>query len=174
MLSGPPTMTFDPATDTITYTPTESEVGTNPTATFQATNLAGSVTMPISFDVLERPDLSLVGGTSIYDGQMHGVTAKAYLTNGATMIQGNYSINYTSTDNPIISSMAPLAKRVLTSRPSRSPTPDPNYQNYGNVTATVPVIIEVAAPRRSSSTPGRSATPASRKRPRRRHTASTA
>ncbi len=146
MLSGPPTMTFDPATDTITYTPTESEVGTNPTATFQATNLAGSVTMPISFDVLERPDLSLVGGTSIYDGQMHGVTAKAYLTDGATMIQGNYSINYTSTDNPIISSTAPFSQAGSYIATVTFTNSDPNYQNYGNVTATVPVIIEKAAP----------------------------
>ena len=88
MLSGPPTMSFDPATDTITYSPTESEVGTA-TATFQATNFVGTATTTLTFQVKEHPILVVTGGTfnfgpfdPSFGPSQHPATAAAYATDG--------------------------------------------------------------------------------------------
>ncbi len=149
MLSGSPTMSFDPTTDTITYSPTESEVGTA-TATFQATNFAGSATTVLTFNVLEHPIIVVNGGTfnfgpfdPSFGPSQHPASAAAYATDGVTKLNGVITIAYTAVPPAIQPYQAApygvgtyLVTATFTSGDSR----------YGNATATTTIVINPIAP----------------------------
>jgi len=142
MTNGPPTMTFNPATNVITYSPADSEAG-YVTATFQATNVAGSVTTNLTFHVLAHPILSIIGGSFTFDGQTHSATAVAYARDGVTPLPGTITFTYSPVQYPTAQSTAPYAEAGQYVATATFVSGDPNY---GGATGTASLVINPAAP----------------------------
>jgi autotransporter-associated beta strand protein len=145
MLSGPPTMSINPSTGVITYTPAASEYGLGPvTATFQAVNSTGTATASFTFNIIARPTLVVSGGTFTFDGNTHAATAVAYGVDGVTPVPGAYYFTYSPVQYPTAQSTAPYAevgKYIVTATFYSS---DPNY---GGATSTgTPLDIVPATP----------------------------
>jgi hypothetical protein len=137
MLSGPSTMSIDPTTGVITYSPSISDFG-DYTATFTATNLLNSVTVSYTFHVLGIPTVVVLGGGSFpFDGNTHGATAVAYGSDPNTPLNGTFSFRY----NGI--STAPYAEAGTWSVFAAFTSNDPNY---GGATGTSTIVITPIAP----------------------------
>jgi autotransporter-associated beta strand protein len=142
LVGGPATMSIDPATGKITYAPTESEVG-YVTATFQATNIAGSVSVPITFHVLAHPILVVTGGTFTFDGQTHSAAAVAYARDGVTPLSGTVAFTYSPVLYPTAQSTAPYAESGSYIATATFTSSD---ANYGGATGTASINIVPANP----------------------------
>ncbi len=136
MLSGPSTMSINPSTGVITYSPTSAEVGYT-SATFQATNSQGSAKITTQFHVLAVPTVVVTGGYFTYDGNTHGATAVAYGSDGVTPIAGTFSILYNG------GSTAPYAMAGTWPVSVQFTSSDPNY---GNASGSGVVVITPATP----------------------------
>lgn len=97
--SGPPTVSVDPNTGVVTYTPGLSEVGTV-TAAFKIFNALGSVTQSVQFNVAAphpnqiKPTLALAGTSLSYTGLRQGVSATAVGADGVTPVAGSFTFAY--------------------------------------------------------------------------------
>jgi autotransporter-associated beta strand protein len=142
VISGPATMSIDPATGMISYTPAASEVG-NVVATFKATNSTGSATATFSFTVIARPTLVVTGGTFTFDGSVHPATAVAYASDGVTPVPGYYSFTYSPVQYPTAVSTAPYAESGSYIVHATFTSSDPNY---GEATGASTITISPATP----------------------------
>ncbi len=138
MDSGPSTMSLDPATGVVTYTPTADEAGYQ-TATFTATNSLGSSTATFTFHVLAQPTIVVTGGTFTYDGNTHGATAVAYGSDGVTPISGTFHILYAPAAYPSALGTAPYAGLGNYIVQATFTSSDPNYGG-GSGTATIQIV----------------------------------
>jgi hypothetical protein len=142
MTSGPATMSVDPITGVISYTPAPSDMGTV-YATFVATNSVGSATITIPFVVQGLPTLQVTGGTFDFDGNTHSATAIAYQNDGVTPVAGTFTFTYAPIQYPNALSTAPYAEPgtyiVYASFVSSDPT-------YSSASGTGTLIIRPAVP----------------------------
>jgi hypothetical protein len=143
VLSGPSTVSIDPNSGVVTYTPGPSEVGPV-SITLEASNSLGAVTQTIPFNVvaadptLATPTLSVTGTAATYNGQYQQVSATAFGTDGVTPVSGTYEIAY----NGSASNYPPYKAgtyQVLVTFTSSDPT-------YGNATVLTNLTINPAAP----------------------------
>jgi autotransporter-associated beta strand protein len=139
MLSGPSTMSIDPVTGVITYMPADSEAG-NVTATFQATNLAGSTTTTLTFDVLAHPILVVTGGTFTFDGSIHPATAVAYARDGVTELNGTINFTYSPVQYPTAQSTSPYAEVGNYIVTATFISNDPNYGGASSTGTTLDIV----------------------------------
>ena len=142
VLSGPPTVSIDPHSGVVTYTPATSEAGPV-SITFEASNPLGAVTQTIQFNVttqnpnLATPTLRLYSTSSVYNGQYQQVSATAVGTDGVTPVAGSYTVAYNGGKGG-----APLkvgTYQVLVTFTSADP-------NYGNATLLTNFTITPATP----------------------------
>lgn len=97
--SGPPTVSVDPKSGVVTYTPGLSEVGTVNVA-FKISNTLGSVTQSVQFNVVApnpnqvKPALALTGTDLTYTGLRQGVSATAVGADGTTPVAGTFAFAY--------------------------------------------------------------------------------
>ncbi|MEI8196634.1 MAG: kelch repeat-containing protein, partial [Phycisphaerae bacterium] len=138
LVSGPTTMSVNPTTGVVTYSPLASEAGFV-SATFKATNSVGSSTATFQFHVLAQPLIVVTGGTFTFDGNTHAASAIAYATDGITPLAGTFTFQYAPAAYPNSWSTAPyaepgnyLVKAIFTSS-------DPNYGN-GTGTSTLTIV----------------------------------
>jgi hypothetical protein len=141
VVSSPSTLSIDPNSGVVTYTPAASDVGTV-NATLEASNALGAVTQTIQFNVaanpnLTTPTLQLSGTTATYNGQYQHVTATAVGTDGVTPIAGTfeYAYNGRATTPPLRAGTYP----VLVTFTSADP-------NYGNATVLTSITVNQATP----------------------------
>ena len=145
VLSGPKTVSIDPKTGVVLYTPAAGEVGTV-AVTFKASDPLGSITQTIQFNVaapntkLATPTLKLNATSSTYSGTYQQVSATAFGTDGVTRINGTYAIAYNGlTGSPIGAG----TYRVLVTFTSYDP-------KYANATLLGNFTIAKASPTFSS------------------------
>jgi hypothetical protein len=105
VVSGPSTVSINSTTGVVTYTPAASEVGTV-NITFQAANALGSITQTIQFTVaaypsLARPTIKIASTTTVYNGQVQGVSASVVGTDGITPVSGTLSAQYNGPAPPV-------------------------------------------------------------------------
>jgi autotransporter-associated beta strand protein len=148
IVSGPPTMSIDPVTGIVTYTPAASDVGavkpTAITAVFQATNgLGPALTASFTYNVIARPTVVVSGGTFIFDGTTHSATAVAYAADGVTPIAGTFSFQYAPIQYPTSFSSAPYAEPGTYTAEAIFTSSDPGY---GGATGFGTVVISPATP----------------------------
>jgi hypothetical protein len=99
VVSGPSTVSVDPKTGVVTYTPAASEVGPV-NITFQAANVAGTATQTVPFNVTAptstpaTPTITVSGGSFVYDGTTHAASATAVGVDGVTPISGSFTFTY--------------------------------------------------------------------------------
>jgi hypothetical protein len=120
VINAPPTMTLDPITGIVTYTPAASEQGLV-TVTFQATNSVGTSTLPFSFQVQGPP--AVVGRYVFYNNSSYdGLDPAAAPTDDAAIATDKTALrpgqtatfaNYTSYDKGINGLMIDLANKPL-------------------------------------------------------------
>jgi len=97
--SGPATVSIDPASGVVTYTPALSEVG-SVAITFKISNTLGSVAQSVQFNVTApnpnpaKPTLTLSGTALTYNGQSQSVSATAVGADGMTPVAGTFTVAY--------------------------------------------------------------------------------
>ncbi|MGA2497249.1 MAG: dockerin type I domain-containing protein, partial [Tepidisphaeraceae bacterium] len=146
MVSGPATMSVNPSTGVVTYTPGADEIG-YATATFTATNSVASSTATFTFHILARPAVVVTGGTFAYDGNTHPASAVAYGSDGLTPINGTFNILYAPAAYPSALSTAPYAEPGTYIVQATFTSSDPNYGGAaGTGTVTIaPATMTFAA-----------------------------
>jgi hypothetical protein len=106
LVSGPSTMSVDPVTGIVSYTPGPSDLGTI-TATVQGTNSVGSATEVITYNVVANPNapvLTLPANQTVAATSAAGATDAAAFTATATDPGGlTTTITYAVGKNPISS-----------------------------------------------------------------------
>ncbi|HUO08425.1 MAG TPA: MBG domain-containing protein [Phycisphaerae bacterium] len=142
MTSGPSTMSVNPTTGVVTYTPDASEAGYN-SATFVATNSVGSSMATFQFHVLSAPAVVVTGGLFTFDGNTHSASAVAYATDGITPLAGTFSFLYAPASYPTALSTAPYAESGSYIVQATFTSSDPNY---GGATGTSTITINPATP----------------------------
>jgi hypothetical protein len=135
VVSGPSTLSIDPKSGVVAYTPAAGDVGAV-SATLEASNSLGSVTQTIRFAVaaypnFPKPTLQVSGTTATYNGHIQQVTAMAVGTDGVTPVGGTFQ--YASNGSSTLT-VVPLAKPKVTLNPSNA-----------TVTAGDPVSFTAAA-----------------------------
>jgi hypothetical protein len=147
VVSGPSTLSTDPNTGVVTYTPTAGDVGTV-SATFEVSNALGSSTATFQFTVsanstLPTPTLNISGTTATYNGQGHYFTGTAVGSDGVTPVAGTFA--FATNGNDQQRAVAPGTYSVLATFTSSDP-------NYGNATALTTLTINQATPTFSNLT----------------------
>ena len=136
VVSGPSSVSVDPNSGLVTYTPVAADIGLQPVV-FAATNGAGSSQYTFYFDVLAlQPTIALSAGTFTYDGNQHGATATAFAVDGATPVDGTISYTYNGDPNPPSAAGTYSVQATFTSA-------DPSY---ANAVATATLAINPATP----------------------------
>jgi N-acetylneuraminic acid mutarotase len=133
VLSGPTTVSIDPNTGVVTYTPASSEVG-QVNITFEASNSLGTATQTVTFNVLPAPTIIFNDGPFTFNGYPFYATATALGSDGVTPVSGTFTFTYSGPSNPPSFAGSYLVTAYFTSS-------DPNY---GNTTATSTMIINPA------------------------------
>jgi hypothetical protein len=141
VISRPPTMSIDARTGVVTYTPGTGEVGPV-TATFQVSNLLGTISQTVLFKVspgsnLPQPTLRLNASTATYTGQYQQVSATAIGADGVTPVAGLVTIAYNGGKGgyPLNVGSYPVLVTFTSSDP-----------NYGNATLLATYTITPATP----------------------------
>ncbi len=92
LTGGTPSMSIDPNTGTVTYSPVQGESG-NVNITITGTNALGTASQNFTFTIIQRPTVVVTGGTFSYDGNVHAATAVAEDPSGDP-IAGTFSFQY--------------------------------------------------------------------------------
>jgi len=133
VLSGPTTVSIDPNTGVVTYTPAASGLGLV-NITFEASNPVGTATQTVTFNVLPTATIIFNDGPFTFNGYPFYATATAVGKDGVTPVNGTFTFSYSGPSNP--PSFA--GSYTVTAYFSSS---DPNY---GNTIATSTMIINPA------------------------------
>jgi hypothetical protein len=142
MTSGPATMSVNPTTGVISYTPAPSDMGTV-YATFVATNSVGSASITIPFVVQGLPTVRVTGGTFDFDGNVHSATAVAFGLDGVTPIAGSFTFTYAPVQYPTARSTSPYAEPGTYVVYATFTSSDPAY---GGASGTGMLTIRPAVP----------------------------
>jgi hypothetical protein len=148
VLSGPKTVSIDPKSGVVSYTPAKSEVGLV-NIMFEASNPLGSATQTIQFNVtaanssLATPKLTLSGTTATYNGQVPQVSATAVGTDGVTPVSGSFAFAYNGGPNRPLYAGSYTVLATFTSA-------DPKY---GNATLVGKLTINKGQSRVTTLTP---------------------
>jgi hypothetical protein len=133
VLSGPSTLSIDPNTGIVNYTPDGSTLG-QVNYTIQASNAAGTVSQTYSFNVVPAPTIIFSDGPFTFNGYAFYATATAVGTDGKTPVSGSFAFAYSGPSNPPSFAGTYTVYAYFTSSDS----------NYGSTTATSTMIINPA------------------------------
>jgi hypothetical protein len=133
VLSGPYTVSIDPGSGVVTYTPAASEVG-QVNITFELSNPLGSATQTVTFNVLPPATIIFNDGPFTFNGYPFYATATAVGSDGVTPVSGSFTFTYSGPSNPPSFAGSYLVTAYFTSS-------DPTY---GNTVATSTMIINPA------------------------------
>jgi hypothetical protein len=100
LVSGPSSITVNPTSGLVTYTPAPAEIGQQ-IVTFAASNAAGTSTLQFVFDVLAlQPTVTVDSAAVSYNDNPQGVTATAIGTDGLTPVAGSFAFTYNGSSTP--------------------------------------------------------------------------
>jgi hypothetical protein len=131
--SGPSTVSIDPSTGVVTYTPAASELG-QVNITFELSNALGTATQTVTFNVLPPATIIFNDGPFTFNGYPFYATATAVGSDGVTPVSGTFAFSYSGPSNPPSFAGTYTVTAYFTSS-------DPNY---GNTIATSTMIINPA------------------------------
>jgi len=133
VVSGPTTVSIDPNTGVITYTPAASELGLV-NITLEASNPVGTATQTVTFNVLPTATIIFNDGPFTFNGYPFYATATAVGNDGVTPVNGTFTFGYSGPSNPPSFAGSYTVTAYFTSSDS----------NYGNTIATSTMIINPA------------------------------
>ena len=101
LVSGPSTMSVDPTTGLVTYTPSVADIG-NVIPTFAATNPAGTSTLSSFVFVVSAnpPTVTIKDGPFTYNGNPQAASATAIGVDGVTPVSGSFAFTYNGSPTP--------------------------------------------------------------------------
>jgi hypothetical protein len=131
--SGQSTVSVDPVSGVVTYTPTASEQG-QVNITFEASNPLGTATQTVTFNVLPPATILFSDGPFTFNGYPFYASATAVGSDGVTPVNGSITLSYSGPSNPPSFAGTYTVTAYFTS----------NDPNYGDTMATGTMIINPA------------------------------